>query len=184
MSTAAHLGGASEHDANTWMPDVWGYLLVKYRIGILLDIGCGYGAALKWWSEYGVNCVGIDGDPKALEASAFKGTLVQHDFASGPYVHGTPFDLAWSAEFLEHLAEEHLPNVAPCFQAARYACITHGEPHQHGQHHANCRPSSYWVRQFEHWGFEHREDETLLLRLTDRWHAGWGRRTLMFFERL
>lgn len=189
--TPAHLGGAiAEGDANTWMPDVWGYVVVKYSVRLVLDIGCGYGYALRWFARLGLNVVGIDGDPEAIAKNVCQGPfpaccrLVRHDFARGPYVHGTPFDLALSSEFLEHLDEKYLVHVAPCFQAARYALITHGEPHQDGQHHVNCRPSSYWVNVFRSWGFQHREDETALLRRTDRFGSVWGRRSLMFFERL
>lgn len=180
-----YLGGAiPSGDGNTWMPDVWGYLLVKYDIGSLIDIGCGFGHCLVWWSQFQVSGVGVEGWEEAVKGNVYKGgPIVQHDFAKGSYVHGTPFDLGWCAEVLEHIDQEFLPNLAPSFQACRYVCITHGEPHQGGFHHVNCQPDSYWLNIFSGWGFMHLESETKLLRRTDRWHAPWGRRSLMFFER-
>ncbi len=183
-----HLGGAiPQGDANTWMPDVWGYLAVKFDIGMMIDVGCGYGHTCKWFSELGIVSVGVDGFPECIEKNVCKDlprvwTKI-HDFSTGPYTHGTPFDLAWSAEFLEHVDEKHLPNLRPCFEAARYAVITHGEPHQHGHNHVNCKPDSYWIKVFDGWNFDHSPTETELLRRTDRFHAAWGRRSLMFFKR-
>lgn len=181
-----HLGGAiPEGDSNTWMPDVWGYLIVRYHVGVMIDIGCGYGHSTKWFSDLGINSVGVDGWNEAIRDTVCKkAAMVKHDFTKGEYRHGTPFDLAWCAEFLEHLEEQYLPNVAPCFKAAKYCVITHGEPEQHGHHHVNCQPDSYWEKVFAGWGFIHRQDETNLLRSTDRWRAVWGRRSLMFFERI
>jgi hypothetical protein len=183
-----HLGGADPGnviDANTWMPDVWGYLVVRFGIGIMIDIGCGRGHALKWFADLGLITVGVEGDPIAVEKNVCKkGRVVCHDFTLGPYVHGTPFDLAWSCEFLEHIEERYLPHLKPCFQAARYAVITHGEPWQDGHHHVNCRSDSYWIDVFSNWGFRHLEAETDRLRRTDHYHAVWGRRSLMVFERI
>lgn len=185
MSTE-HLGGAyPEGDSNTIMADVWGYLLVKYEIKSVLDIGCGYGHCLKWFSENGLCSIkGIEGWYEAVKGSLVPGHIVQHDFTTSAAPLAQPFDLGWCAEFLEHLEEKYLPNVMPCFQLCRYVIITHAEPGQAGHHHVNCKSTGYWVKKFEEYGFKHNAEETALLRRTDRWRAGWGRRTLCSFERL
>lgn len=180
-----HLGGAIESgDGNTMMPDVWGYLLVKYELKSVLDIGCGFGHTMEWFQQHGL-CVttGIEGWEEAIQRNVVDKYLVQHDFTTGPAPVNTPFDLVWSAEFLEHVAAEHLEHLRPAFQLGRYACITHAEPGQGGHHHVNCQTSRYWEGVFDQWGFDHDRAETALLRRTDRWRATWGRRTLMFFER-
>ena len=181
-----HLGGAiPEGDGNTWMPDVWGYLAIKFNPGIVLDVGCGYGHSTKWWSDLGCHVVGVDGFQACIDQNVCKkGRIIKHDFATGPYLHGTPFDLVWSCEFLEHVEERFLPNLKATFQQGRYAVVTHAEPHQSGQHHVNCQSSSYWIHMFESWGFKHLGDETELLRKSDRHRAAWGRRTLLVFERV
>ena len=180
-----HLGGAyPQGDANTHMPDVWGYLLVKYEIKQVLDVGCGFGHALRWFKDVGLcNVVGIEGWDEAIRGSLVPEAVVQHDFTKGPAPIGTPFDLAWSAEFLEHVDEKFLPHVMPAFRLARYAVVTHGEPGQIGHHHVNCQTTDYWVAKFAEHGFEHLADETVRLRRTDRWRAVWGRRTLTMFRR-
>lgn len=178
-----HLGGGIPNgDGNTWMPDVFGYILVKYGIGTMVDVGCGYGHTLKWFQDYGVTGVGIDGDKEAIDKNVYSGTKVLHDFTKGPYVHGTAFDLAWSSELLEHVEEKFVDNLAPCFQASRLSVVTHAEPHQGGHHHVNCQTDSYWIARFRKWNLVYDVAETMLLRRTDRHHAAWGRRTLMVFK--
>lgn len=179
-----HLGGAIEQgDSNTVMVDVWGYLLVRYELKSVLDIGCGFGHTMKWFSDNGLCRVqGIEGWDEAYEKNIMKAQVLKHDFEDGPATIATPFDLAWSAEFLEHVKEHFIPNFMAAFRMCRYAVITHGEPGQAGWHHVNCQTDAYWIKKFAKYGFEHRAEETALLRRTDRWRAGWGRRTLMFFE--
>jgi len=184
MST--HLGGAyPEGDGNTIMVDVWGYLLVKYEIKSVLDIGCGFGHTLKWFADNGLCQIkGIEGWDEAIQGNLVKDAIIRHDFTTGPAPLAQPFDLVWSAEFVEHVDEKFVPNFMEAFKLGRYACITHAEPGQAGFNHVNCQTSSYWAKVFRKYGFIHRSQETETLRRTDRWRALWGRRTLMFFERL
>ena len=157
-----HLGGAiAEGDANTIMPDVWGYLLVKYAPATVLDIGCGFGHALKWFRDHGLcNIVGVEGWDDAIAGSLVPDAIVRHDFTKGPAPIGTPFDLAWSAEFLEHVDEQYLPHVMAAFRLARYACVTHAEPGQYGYHHVNCQTTDYWIEEFHGHGFVYMPEET------------------------
>jgi SAM-dependent methyltransferase len=167
------------------MPDVWGYLLVKYDPKIVLDIGCGFGHALDWFRKNGLcQIVGIEGWKEAVEKNVVAGCVVEHDFTKGPPPVGTPVDLIWCAEFLEHVDEQYLPNVMAAFRLGRYACVTHGEPGQYGHHHVNCQTTEYWIKKFAEYGFEHMPEETAILRRTDRWRATWGRRTLTMFQRV
>lgn len=180
----SHLGGAiHDGDGNTIMPDVWGYLLVRYEIKSVLDIGCGTGHTLKWFSGFLCNVTGIEGDPECVAKAVIpKERMILFDFTKGAPGINVPHDLAWSAEFLEHLEEKYLENVMPSFRLCRYAVITHAEPGQGGFHHVNCRTTKYWIDQFGKHGFRYVDDETQRLRRTDHWRANWGRRTLTFFE--
>lgn len=185
-----HIGGSYiQGDANTIMHDVWGYLVVKYAPRSVIDIGCGYGDTLEWFEKFLIHSIGIDGDPNCVASARIPGHVFLHDFTIGPppdsiIKPGDYFDLAWSAEFLEHVEEQFMPNYMAIFRRCKYAVITHAEPGQNGHHHVNCQDDDYWVQAFANAGFRINVAETALLRSTDRWHAGWGRRTLMFFERL
>ncbi len=178
-----HLGGAYESgDANTIMPDVWGYLLTKYPIKRVLDVGCGYGQAMRWFADIGdCEVTGIDGFPACVASDPSR--ILLHDFAAGPVPLANDFDLAWSAEFLEHVEEAHLENIMSAFARAKLVVVTHAEPGQPGHHHVNCQTTNYWIARFAEHGFDHLPAETALLRATDRRHATYGRRTLTVFQR-
>lgn len=185
-----HLGGSyREGDGNTWMPDVWGYLLVRYNVKSMIDIGCGWGHTMEWVNKMLVHAIGFDGDHSCISGNKCFGNAYLHDFTVGPpspshLPTNAIYDLAWSSEFLEHVEERYADNYFAVFRQCRYAVITHAEPGQHGHHHVNCQDDAYWVQRFAEAGFIHVPDETALLRKTDRWSAGWGRRTLMFFRRI
>lgn len=180
-----HLGGCyPEGDGNTTMVDVWGYLLVRHEVKSVLDVGAGYGHALQWFATHGLCQIkGIEGWPEAVEKSLVPGHVILHDFTTGPAPIAQPFDLCWCAEFVEHVAEEFIPNYMKAFQLCRHLVMTHGEPGQAGHHHVNCQSDGYWVAQMAAYGFDFNMDETKLLRRTDRWRAPWGRRSLMSFSR-
>ena len=142
----AHLGGAyASGDANTIMPDVWGYLLTRYPIRRVLDVGCGYGQAMRRFAEVGgCDVVGIDGDPACVASDP---RIRLHDFILSALPGASlPYDLAWSSEFLEHVDEKYLPNLMSAFQQARLVVVTHGEPGQPGHHHVNCRVGAHVER--------------------------------------
>ncbi len=175
-----HLGGAIEGDMYTYMSDVWGYLSIKYGLKSVIDVGCGFGHALKWFAEYGFQVLGVDGWREAVQKSQVPGMVMEHDFNNGIPLINQSFDLAWSAEFLEHVDERYLVNVMPVFQKARYSVITHGLPGQEGYHHVNCQTDDYWTNKFAEYGMKLDSEQTALLRSTDR-GALYGRRTLMLF---
>ena len=182
----SHLGGAHRGgDYNTMMPDVWGYLIVRFNVWSVVDVGCGYGHALPYFAGCGAHTVlGIDGDPDCIEKSLCPSVTVQHDFAEGPFNLKCEYDLAWSAEFLEHVEERHQPHYMATFRRCRHVCITHALPRQIGYHHVNCRDDTYWIKVFAAYGFAFDAAETTVLRRTDRLGAQWGRATLMLFHRL
>jgi SAM-dependent methyltransferase len=185
MNDKPHLGGSyPQGDSNTIMVDVWGWSLVQHEVKSVLDCGCGFGHALQWFSSVGLCQIkGIEGDPECIKGSLVPGHVIEHDFTTGPAPIAQPFDLCWCAEFVEHVEERYIPNYMAAIQQCRRAIITHAEPGQAGHHHVNCKGDSYWVAQFAKYGFVHIESETQMLRRTDRWRAGWGRRSLQSFVR-
>jgi SAM-dependent methyltransferase len=179
-----HLGGCyPQGDSNTLCWDVFGYLLVKYEVKSILDCGCGYGHALKWFSEHGLCAIkGIEGWDEAVNNTLVPGAIIHHDFTKGPAPLAQPFDLAWCAEFVEHVDEQYIPNYMQALKLARHVVITHAEPGQAGHHHVTLHSTKWWVAKFAEFGFDWDEQETNLLRRTDRWRSGWGRRTLCVFH--
>lgn len=184
MTTPAHLGGAYPGgDGNTHMEDCWGYAMVKYGVKSLLDIGCGYGHTLEYFSRFLVGGVGVDGWEEAIRDNVFKGPKVLHDYTVGPAPLGDQrFHLGWSAEFLEHVDIKYMPNYMADFRRCDHVIVTHALPGQHGHHHVSCFDDVFWVDAFTKHGFQWDEDETKLLRATDRWSAPWGRCALLMFH--
>lgn len=180
-----HLGGAYDvGDANTLCFDVFGYLICKYDLKSVVDIGCGYGHALEFFSKCGVPGRGFDGDPNAVAGGSHRASITLHDFTQGPppVADDAVFDLGWSAEFLEHVEGRFMPNYMALFQKCKIIVATHGEPGQPGHHHVTLLPTDEWVKHFNHYGFTFDQEETRILRRTDRWKSGWGRRTLMLYH--
>ena len=179
-----HLGGAyPQGDGNTTMPDVWGYLAVKHQVKSVLDIGCGYGHAMKWFNGFLINVRGVEGWDEAINNHLLKHCVVKHDYNKGPAPLGDErFDLCWCAEFVEHVDERFIPHYMQDMQRCRIVCITHAEPFQNGHHHVTLKDDEWWIYKFANHGFQHLADESALLRETDRWKAGWGRRSLMVFR--
>jgi hypothetical protein len=182
-----HLGGCyPEGDANTIMHDVWGWLLVEYDIKSMVDVGCGYGHALEWFSRHLVSSEGVDGFPPAVEQNVSGTPCYLHDFTQGQYAAATSkkWDLGWCAEFVEHIEEQFIPNYMHTLQSCKHACITHAEPGQIGFHHVNCQTRDYWVKVFQKYGFVYDEGNSHKLRTTNRWNAGWGRKSLLLFHNI
>lgn len=185
MQTEPHLGGAYEcGDANTLTFDVFGFLAVKYELKNMIDVGCGFGHAMKWFSESGIPATGFDGDPNCVERCVLPGAAKLHDFTKGApsMPESVIYDLGWSSEFLEHVEGRFLPFIMEVFKQCKHVCITHGEPGQPGHYHVTLLSNDEWIKHFAHYGFILDSVDTALMRKTDRWKAGWGRRTLTLFH--
>jgi SAM-dependent methyltransferase len=182
---AGHLGGAilDAPDTNTFLPDVWEYLIDKYEVRSVLDIGAGAGWSTKWFSDRGIYALGVEAWPEALAKSQCRLNIVAHDYSTGPFVPSMVLDLAWCAGFVEQIEEKFIPNFMASFRSCQYVCLTHAEAGQLGHHHVNCQSTEYWTGKMNEFGFDFDAKETAFLRSTDKHKAPRGRRTLSFFKR-
>lgn len=134
-----HLGG---HFGNVNKdPAVLRYLVERYDIRSMLDVGCGPGGMLDEAVALGVIAIGIDGDPFVCEQDR---RIVCHDFTQGPWA-AAPYGLIWCTEFVEHVEEVYLGNVLTTFSTGRVLYLTAAPPGFPGHHHVNCQPESYWI---------------------------------------
>lgn len=149
-----HLGG---HMNRTCMClDTLLFIKEKYDIKSMLDIGCGPAGMTEYANYLGIYSVGVDGDT-TLEKKEY---VHIHDYSTGEFILDETFDLAYSAEFLEHVEEKYVSNFMPSFQKAKYAFVTAAPPGQGGHHHVNERPKSYWIDVFSKYGFDYLEQES------------------------
>lgn len=163
--TPAHLGG--HFGITNTDQHVLDYLVARYAISTMLDVGCGPGGMLDMARLRGIEALGIDGDP-SLPGRA---DVIRHDYTTGPLVVSfhrkagwhvaTPdapsayapiasaratIDLGWCVEFVEHVAADFIEHYLATLRCCRVVLISHALPGQGGHHHVNEQPATYWRR--------------------------------------
>jgi hypothetical protein len=137
-----HLGGSiKEGDPFTFCPRVWSYLIERFCINSVLDLGSGVGNAAEFFFRKGVRAIAVDGLIESVNASLYP--TICHDLTKGPIV--TNVDLVHAQEVVEHLEEKYLENILSSFACGRVVFMTHALPGQTGFHHVNLQPMEYWV---------------------------------------
>jgi len=162
-----HLGGTNVvgDPATYHHPNVWGYLFNTHGIASMVDIGSGFGFAMKFVKDHfpGIRVEGVEGSKKVCDLHLCPKSVVQHDYTTGP-VTIDDFDLGWSTEFVEHVEEQYVPNFVETFKCCRYVAFTYAYKGQGGHHHVNENTEEYWIGVMESNGFEYLADETCKLR--------------------
>lgn len=137
MATAAHLGG---HQGITWVDEaVFDYLVERYHVTSMLDVGCGPGGMLSVAEAHGIEAAGVDGDPTCERAN-----VQLHDYTAGP-LSSDGWDLVWCVEFVEHVDARYQDNYLTTFDGGRVLFLTAAYPGQGGHHHVNEQPTFYWI---------------------------------------
>jgi len=140
--TKPHLGGNfADGDAATWCPSAWKYIIDKFPIKKVMDVGSGAGHAANWFLENNMDVVAIEGLQKNIDIALVPTIL--HDLTEGPYL--SPVDFVNCIEVVEHIEEKFLDNLLTTLCQGNYLLMTHAVPKQKGWHHVNCQPSEYWI---------------------------------------
>lgn len=138
-----HLGGnISFGDPNTYCPTVWDYVITRFGIESVLDLGSGVGNASFYFHSKGLKIIAVDGLQKNIEKSLYP--AIQHDLTLGPV--RSRVDLVHCQEVVEHIEEKFLDNLLKSLTAGRIVLMTHAVPGQGGYHHVNEQPAEYWVK--------------------------------------
>ena len=146
----ADLGGNIHHgDSNTFSPVLWDYLIERFSVRSMLDVGCGEGHAVNYFHRRKVFAHGIDGLPTNVARAVIP--IALHDLLTGPYV--MPVDLVWSAEVAEHIQPDKVDHYLDTLANGQVVAMTHAVPGQIGHHHVNCQPSSYWIEKMATRGY-------------------------------
>src|SRR5205085_7057527 len=100
-----HLGGnVHGGDAMTFYPELWNWLVERFSVRSVVDIGCGEGHALVEFGKRGLRVVGIDGHRHNVIETANRGLICMlHDFTKGVPALDEEFDLGWCCEFVDHV---------------------------------------------------------------------------------
>ena len=171
------LGGSCEGgDPATYYPELWNWLVKDRGVQSVIDVGCGEGIAVKYFSSLGCVVRGIEGiKQKHL-------SITEHDYTTGPFklpAWARPFDLCWSCEFVEHVEEEYVPNFLATFMCAKMVMMTHAWPNQDGYHHVNCQTPDYWKGAMAAIGYRYDYTLTQIARA----YAGFNKNPWNHFER-
>ncbi len=146
MILEGHLGGFFDQgDGGTYYPNMWSYLVNKYDIKTVLDIGCGRGFSSLYFKSIGCEITGVDGSVNAAQSSLIPENLITHDYSRGMTNIDKTFDLGWSCEFVEHIEEKYIINFMTDFKKCKYLCMTYADLGQPGHHHVNCNTQEYWI---------------------------------------
>lgn len=156
-----HLGGnVLEGDPYTYAPHVWDYLIGRFGIKSVMDLGSGIGYAANYFHRKGLEVVAVDGLRKNVEQAIFP--TVCHDLVNGPIF--CQVDLVHCVEVVEHVDASYLDHLGKSLECGKFLFMTHATPGQTGHHHVNEQPKEYWVENLKQFGFTLLEEDTRWVR--------------------
>lgn len=153
-------GNVWQGDPWTFAPNVWYYMIERFGVRSLLDVGAGRGFAARWFHRNGVMTVAMDGEPINAATSIYP--IVQHDIRYGAFI--CPVGMVHCQEVVEHIEEEYLMNLLQTLANGDVILMTHAEPGQQGHHHVNCQTQGYWVEKIEAMGYTLLPDDAMRVR--------------------
>ncbi|WP_080509832.1 class I SAM-dependent methyltransferase [Haloarcula marismortui] len=140
----------------------------RYEPNSVIDVGCAIGYYLKEFEERGADIYGIEGANRAVKNAVVDDIL--HADLREPVSISHTSELVTCFEVAEHLhpmyADQLVDTIAQLTEPEGMAIISAAPPGQHGTHHLNLQPKTYWIEKFESRKFEFRETETNNLKLT------------------
>ena len=156
-----HLGGNMEAgDPSTFSPQSWDYLIDRFALTSMLDVGSGLGHCARYFYKRGVYAIAMDGLELNIRKSLYPAVLC--DLTISPFT--TNVDLVHCQEVVEHIEPQYLDNIIKTFQSGRIVCMSHAMPGQGGYHHVNEQPSEYWIEAMKERGFELLDLDTTRIR--------------------
>lgn len=145
LAQGGHVGGnIIEGDPLTFAPSVWTYMIERFSVRSVLDLGCGAAFSSRWFASKGLDVLAVDGFRDNIERSVFP--AVQIDLTK--MAVATRVDLVHCQEVVEHVEEAFIDNVLASLACGRVVLMTHALPHPQGlaqgHHHVNEKPPEYW----------------------------------------
>jgi len=120
-----------------------------FRPRSVLDVGCGTGVSLDYFTKKGISVRGLEGSALAISKARQPQLIQQHDLSKSIDL-GERFDLVWCFEVAEHIHPRH---VAALLQTltnhSDRILLSAARPGQGGLGHLNEQPPEYWVNQMK-----------------------------------
>lgn len=136
------------------------FAINRWNVKTMIDIGCGTGGQVFEAIALGIDAYGVDGTKDIPNDDRFQ----RVDYRISNSSFSGPFDLGWSAEFVEHVEESCMPIFMRDFQKCKNVILTAAPPFWGGKNHVNEQSEIYWINVFQDYGFELDIKESLLLR--------------------
>ena len=137
-----HMGGNNiEGDPYTFSPSVWDYVVNRFGVKSVLDLGSGMGYAASYFDLRGLKVIAAEGLTENVEHAVFptvKIDLTEHFIKAN-------VDLVHCQEVVEHVDEQHLENVLASLANGKFILMTNALPNQGGEGHVNEQPIEYWI---------------------------------------
>lgn len=176
----AHLGGnIIEGDPFTFAPSVWLYLIDRFDIRSVLDLGSGFGYSAAFFFRRGLQVVAVDGLDFNVKKAVYP--TIKIDLTKEAVSCGV--DLVHCQEVVEHIEEIYLANLLDSLCCGPFILMTHALPGQGGHHHVNEQPQEYWVEHLGRRGYTLLSEDTARVReLANRDKAVYLSRTGLVFS--
>lgn len=156
-----HLGGnILEGDPYTYSPTVWDYLIKRFALRSVLDIGAGMGYAADYFYRAGLQTLAVEGLESNVENSLYPSLKVDLTRSSVQ----CRVDLVHCQEVVEHIEEMFVDHLLHSFACGRILVMTHALPGQGGYHHVNLQPPEYWIDNLKRYNFEFLATDTHRIR--------------------
>ncbi len=137
-----YLGGnIIEGDPFTYSPSVWDYLIKRFSIDSVLDLGSGMGYSSNYFHKAGLKVLAVDGMLENCMNAIYP--TVQVDLTKSKV--SARVDLVHCQEVVEHIEEKYLDNLLSSLTCGRFIVMTNALPGQGGHHHVNEQPTEYWI---------------------------------------
>jgi len=178
-ATEPHLGGAIKGgDPFSYCPSVWDYVIGRFGVESVLDLGSGAGNASDYFFRKGLKVIAVEGLEESVLTSIFP--ALRHDITKDPVV--TRVDLVHCQEVVEHIEERFLDYLLASLMCGRVILMTHAPPGEDSHHHVNLQPSEYWIDHMTKRGCSYLyEDSLRVRRLAENDGAVYMNRTGMVF---
>ena len=159
-----HLGGNSvEGDPYAFAPSVWDYVIKRFAIRSVLDLGAGMAFSSDYFHRAGLQVIAVDGLKENCERSIYPS--IQLDLTTSSVF--CQVDLVHCQEVVEHIDEAYLENVLRSLACGKYIVMTNALPgpdYGGGHHHVNLQPTEYWIEHLKRYSCEVLAEDTARIR--------------------
>lgn len=132
------------------------YIMELFKPTSVIDIGCGLGAWLKIFEEYGIEDYrGIDGHYLDIKQVICDKNKIQLDDLENPKKANRKYDIVISLEVAEHLSNNSSDKFVDLLTSySDNIVFSAAIPFQGGMNHINEQWMDYWAKKFESRGYK------------------------------